>query len=105
MPRPITKRTTATLMVTMVALNRALSLMPMTRIAVIIRAITNAGRLNPISWPKMAGAVNTVGARRVRSGARAASKLAAILQEAWGPGGKVATGAVFLSTGAGFVDV
>ena len=36
-------------MVTMVALKRALSLMPTTRIAVITRAMTKAGRLKPIS--------------------------------------------------------
>ncbi len=39
-------------MVTMVALKRALSLMPTTRIAVITSAIMKAGTLTPISYPK-----------------------------------------------------
>ena len=52
----MTKSTTATLMVTMVALKRALSLMPITRIAVITSAMMKAGRLTPISYPKRCGA-------------------------------------------------
>ena len=55
-PSPITNSTTATLMVTMVALKRALSWMPPDRMAVITRAISSAGRLKPNSNPKMRGA-------------------------------------------------
>ena len=59
----ITNNTTATLTVTMVALKRALSLIPITRIAVITRAIRNAGRLKPNSNPKMVGAFTSSLAR------------------------------------------
>src|SRR6266436_5231882 len=59
MPRPITNRTTATLIVTIAALNLALSLMPMTRIAVMTSAIKKAGRLKPISTPKIVGALRS----------------------------------------------
>src|ERR1039458_8686743 len=55
-PIQMTNNTTHTLTTTMVALKRALSLIPTTRIAVITRAIRNAGRLNPTSTPKTVGA-------------------------------------------------
>src|ERR1022692_500737 len=59
----MTNNTTHTLTTTMVALKRALSLIPTTRMAVITRAIRNAGRLNPTSTPKMVGAFNNSLAR------------------------------------------
>src|SRR5208337_3427294 len=45
MPRMMTNNTTETLMATMVALKRALSLMPITRTVVMMQAIINAGTL------------------------------------------------------------
>ena len=60
MPRMMTNSTTDNLIATIVALKRALSLMPTTRIQVMIRAITNAGRLKPISTPKMLGACEQI---------------------------------------------
>ena len=54
-PSAITNSTTDTLTTTMVALNRALSWMPMTRMAVITSAIRKAGRLKPISDPNSVG--------------------------------------------------
>ena len=62
-PRPMTNSTTATLMTTMVALKRALSLMPMTRMAVMTSAMMKAGRLKPISTPKIVGAFSSSCAR------------------------------------------
>src|SRR3954469_16839149 len=59
-PRPMTNRTTATLMTTMVELNRALSLIPTARIAVMTSAKKKAGRLKHISWPKIGGAFKSV---------------------------------------------
>ena len=59
----MTNNTTDTLTTTMVALKRALSLIPTTRMAVMSRAITNAGRLNPISTPKIVGAFSNSRAR------------------------------------------
>src|ERR1022692_3784590 len=55
-PIQMTNNTTETLITTMVVLKRALSLIPTTRIAVMTRAIRNAGRLKPISTPKIVGA-------------------------------------------------
>src|SRR5215813_839746 len=55
-PSPITNSTTETLITTIVALKLALSLMPMHSTKVMISAMTNAGRLKPISNPKIVGA-------------------------------------------------
>src|SRR5580765_1536279 len=68
LPSARTNSTTETLMTTMVELNRALSLMPIARIAVITSAITNAGRLNPISIPKIRGALTKSWGRCTSSG-------------------------------------
>src|SRR5262249_60270080 len=74
-PRPMMNRTADTLMATIVALNWALSLMPMTRIAVITSAITNAGRLNPNSKPKTCGAPSRSWACWISSGERAERRI------------------------------
>jgi hypothetical protein len=50
-PSAITKSTTETLITTIAVLNSALSLMPTTRIAVMMRAMSKAGRFRPISIP------------------------------------------------------
>jgi len=52
----ITNNTTDTFRMTMVALNPALSRMPRTRIAVMIRAMQKAGKLKPTSVPNIWGA-------------------------------------------------
>ncbi len=67
-PNPITNSTTETLITTIVALKLALSLIPMQRMNVITSAITNAGRLNPISAPKILGAAIRSCARCTNSG-------------------------------------
>jgi hypothetical protein len=54
----------------MPALNFADSLIPITRIVVITSAIRNAGRLNPISRPKMCGAFSSACACASSSGRR-----------------------------------
>ena len=68
MPKPITNNTTDTLIATITALNRALSRMPIARIAVMISAMQNAGRLKPISTPKTLGAPSIACARCASSG-------------------------------------
>src|ERR1700681_4738516 len=67
-PNPMTNSTTETLITTIVELNRALSLMPTTRIAVMTSAMTKAGKLKPISVPKIRGAFISSCARCNKSG-------------------------------------
>src|ERR1700679_1574833 len=54
-PSAITNSTTLTLIKTMPALNRALSWIPTTKIAVMVRAMQKAGKLNPTSTPNSFG--------------------------------------------------
>ena len=71
---------------TMVALNCALSLMPITRIAVIASAIKKAGRLKPNSKPKICGALSRSCACRLSSGEWAERIDATFSRNAWVPG-------------------
>ena len=65
----------------MVELKRALSLIPMVRIAVITRAMTNAGKLKPISTPKMWGAFTRSCARCTSSGECGRKNLHGLIQK------------------------
>ena len=57
-PRAITNSTTETLITTIVALKRALSLIPIAKMVVMTIAIMKAGTLMPISCPKRIGAAS-----------------------------------------------
>ena len=73
-------------MTTMVALKLALSLMPMQRMKVISSAITNAGRLKPISKPNIFGAFIKSCARATSSGECAALIINTLSMKACVPG-------------------
>ena len=85
-PKPITNKTTETLITTMVELKLALSLMPIVRIAVITSAITKAGKLNPISTPKTLGAFTRSWARCTNSGECAVTKALTLSRKTCVPG-------------------
>ena len=70
----------------MVELKRALSLMPMARIAVITRAITKAGMFQPSSTPKILGASSNLCALSTSCGDCAAMISVTLLRNAWVPG-------------------
>ena len=85
----MTKRTTATLMVTIVALKRALSLMPITRIAVITSAIKKAGTLSRFHIRKDAA---RSAVRALAAATRAIARLMiadTFCRKAWVPGTSV----------------
>ena len=84
-------------MTTMVALKRALSLMPITRIAVITRAIRKAGRLKPISTPKIFGALTRSCARCTSSGERAERMALTLSRKACVPGARLGSATLAMS--------
>ena len=93
MPTVMTNSTTATLMITIVALNRALSRIPLTRMAVISSAMTNAGRLKPNSNPMILGASRSSLARCTSCGDFAPTISATLLRNADVPGTRLGSAA------------